>query len=69
MEIINSLPGYGTCWYSGPACALSSGGKVSVATAGLEELPLSHTHSPSDAAQAVSDPFLQSRWFDHLRYP
>jgi hypothetical protein len=30
MEIINSLPGYGTCWYSGPACALSRGGKVSL---------------------------------------
>lgn len=29
MEIINSIPGYGTCWYSGPTCALASGGKVS----------------------------------------
>lgn len=53
MEIINSIPGYGTCWYSGPACALSSGGKISAAQQVLGKLPLSYTHSPSDASQAA----------------
>lgn len=68
MEIINSIPGYGTCWYSGQCVFCPVLGR-SQQHSRLGEITSQLHPLPADASQAVKDHCLQSSGFGYLRYP